>query len=665
MSREALRREEAWQTLSGDEVAESTWERGRRRLLKVKPLREGNSFTIQGLREFSDRYPLYELFTDGEGTWWCSCYDHYGGAIRERNVCSHSAACAIFGNLPCQRTRPLRELKKLTPKDLGLPEKFKEWRRGQFEAAKQIAESSKRFFFLQAPTGSGKSLIGATVQRLKRERMLYIVHTKQLEAQIKTDFPYAEVLMGRENYPCLKGEGITALECTKKPERRRCERCSYQSWFCQSAVERGLNCPCVDECLYLLQKKKVLASEFAVLNMALFLTEANLVGEFSGFPFAVLDECDLTESALMSFIELSIPAKIIEKFELKPPRRKTKEEAWLEVIEKQALPRIERRLAELKNAWEPEDVREEEELKRLERRLKFALSEIPKGGWVYIEEGERWSFKPVWISRYAHHYIFRHGQKFLLMSATLINPRQFARDLGIDYQDVEYHELPSLFPKERRPIYFMPCANLTHKTKDEERPKVVEGLDSVLDQHPHEKVLVHTHSYSLAEYVIRSSRHGRRMLNHDGRTRHEVLERFKSSQKPLVLISPSMERGVDLPQDQCRVVIILKVPYLDLGDKQTQTRLYASKDGREWYISQTIRNIVQSAGRAMRSEDDWCKIYILDAQFERLLRESRGIFPKFFLEAIRKGEFSAVVPGRAAGCLPFRPGKKEVEDARS
>jgi superfamily II DNA or RNA helicase len=64
----------------------------------------------------------------------------------------------------------------------------KKWREHQEEAISYIVNSDKRFVFLEAPTGSGKSLIAMTSGVLK-SGVTYCVHSKVLQSQITTDFP--------------------------------------------------------------------------------------------------------------------------------------------------------------------------------------------------------------------------------------------------------------------------------------------------------------------------------------------------------------------------------------------------------------------------------------------------------------------------------------------
>lgn len=533
----------------------------------------------------------------------------------------------------------------LTPNDLQLPSRFQEFRPCQIQALEAISKTNKKVVLLQAPTGTGKTLIMAAWGKL-RSRVLYTCHTKQLQDQVVGDFPYGIELKGRANYPCLKNKKafeardhnkeplLSSRECSKLS--RNCRACHYD---CNERQEEGVSttdgkCPCLEWCPFELQKAMARRAKLAILNVPLFLAEANYAGDFSEWPWVILDEGDLTEKALMGFIELSITQRMIEELELMPPAKKTVPEAWLEWAKDIALPRILAQLSGLGD--EIEELRQRARLERLRSKFEFFIQQ-PLDLWAFITKERSWTFKPVFISHYCQQYLWRHGQRFLVMSATIISPEQFAHDLGLDLNDVAFIDLPSTFSPERRPVIFWPAANMTHKTKDSAWPKAVEALDSILDRHP-EKGLIHSVSYSLAHYVVEHSRHRSRLIWHDfASDRVSQLSNFRNSTEPLVLISPSMERGVDLPDDLCRFIVVLKIPYPDLSDKQVSARLYSAQDGQTWYSIQAIRSLVQATGRGMRHQDDFCVSYILDQQFERLYTNYYGLFPYWWREALRGG----------------------------
>ena len=509
----------------------------------------------------------------------------------------------------------------LVPKDLDLPEKFTSFRPGQLEIATKIAASTKYGYLLDAPTGIGKSLIAATVQKLIGKQVVYVCTTKQLQDQLLRDFPYARTLKGRNNYPCAKYlkmfPRVSAEECTKSPAH-----------------------PCLeeDQCAYIQAKRAALGSPLAVLNTSYFLTEANFVESFSNLDFLVIDEFDTMEDQLMSFIEVLITQRQLDQLELEPPKFKTKFESWVEWA-RGALNVLEPRLVsvkrELESVWATTDfalMKEERNLARLVGKLRFFIREVDKN-WVWYPGEDSWSFKPVWIAKYSNNSLWRHAKRVLGMSATILDKFQMCRNVGLDFENTNYKQLGSPFPKESRPVYFEPCANVVNKEMDKALPILTEAIKAILLKHSEEKILLHTVSYKIARY-LREHLNSDRIMVHDIKNRAQVLENFKSSVRPMVLMSPSMDRGVDLPGEECRVVIIAKVPYPDLGDPQISKRVHASRDGSHWYAHKAVSKIIQMSGRAVRSESDHAVTYILDEQFKRVFTDNRGMFPLWFREAL-------------------------------
>ncbi|GAJ23146.1 unnamed protein product, partial [marine sediment metagenome] len=97
----------------------------------------------------------------------------------------------------------------------------------------------------------------------------------------------------------------------------------------------------------------------------------------------------------------------------------------------------------------------------MQSKLDFFLREVTATKWVFLPGDDHWVFKPVFVSRYADRLLWRHGKRFILMSATIISPDEMARSLNIPRDEIEFIDLPSTFPPERRPIYYQPAGNLT------------------------------------------------------------------------------------------------------------------------------------------------------------------------------------------------------------
>lgn len=509
----------------------------------------------------------------------------------------------------------------LTPADLGLPEKFTSWRPGQLETAAKIAATDKYAFLLDAPTGSGKSLIAAAAQKISDKNVVYLCTTKQLQDQLLHDFPYAKTIKGRVNYRCLKFPRM------------------YPKVTAETCIHTEDNpCEHISSCPYIVAKRAALGAPLAVLNTAYFMTEANFVGGFSDQELVVVDEFDTVEDQLMSFIEVAITQRQLSRLRISPPRYKTKFEAWVEWARNaisQIVPELHTLEKELASDWATVDFevfRRKQQLERLLAKLRFFVAEVDKN-WVWYPSTDRWVFKPVWVARYANAALWKHTKKVLGMSATILDSRQVSVNVGLATKGIRYAALPSPFPKENRPVFYEPCANVVHKNMSVALPRLVHALEGIIAKHKDDRILVHTVSYKVRDYLVNHVA-DRRIITHTSMNRAQVLEAFKASDKPLVLLSPSMDRGVDLPDDECRVVVIAKLPYPDLSDPQVNKRVHASADGGRWYAHKTISTVIQMSGRACRSKEDHAITYVLDEQFGKVYRENKGMFPRWFTEAL-------------------------------
>lgn len=510
-----------------------------------------------------------------------------------------------------------------------LPRWVEEFRAEQGRAILEVVEAFKdgnEVVILDAPTGSGKTLIAETVRQLLDTRMLFICHSKSLQQQFIKDFEYAALLQGRSNYPTERADlyetlGVSAADCTKEPgDESSCRWCSN-----------------VHTCPYELAKARALRAEVSVLNSRYFLTESNGPGRFSRRDFVVVDEADTAESELMGYVEFDLSPVRVRRWGLGEPKYITKEEAWLEWV-KQARQVMGRSVIPLRlltdSKQELEEIREAKAQAATKSALEDLEDGLSTGTWVYTGKSGRVSFKPVTVDSMASKMLWQHAKRWLLMSASIISPEQRMRDLGFNGR-WKYISMTSPFRKEARRIIVKPVALMSRTgVANGETDNLFRGLAGVLDTHPYERVLLHTVSYELTQAVAGFVKKGRKhVFTYDNaRGRELALQQFKATPES-VLVAPSMDRGIDLPGDLCRVVGICKVPFGNLGDRQVNSRLHRP-GGRAWYNVQTISTIVQMTGRGVRNEEDWCVSYILDRQFKRLFNQNRSLFPSWWKEAL-------------------------------
>ena len=486
-------------------------------------------------------------------------------------------------------------------------------RPSQRVAALSIEEALKenKFVFLEAPTGAGKTIIGQTVLEdvsTLSEHGIYTCHTKGLQQQYLTDFPHIPVMYGRSNYPTEHDPSKTALDC----EGTGCQYCTV--------------------CPYKVAKATFLDATIAMTNLSYLMAEINYVGRAQPY-LIVIDEADLLEKVLLDFVSLNIPEYVLtNRYHLNTPSKKTVMSAWVEWAE-YASEHMQRHLGSLKTMVRNGgfvDEKELEDVHTIVQKLKVLLDPeigLATDNWVYdgySSKSNRFlSFKPIIAAPFAEHYLWRHAEKFVLMSATPISHSAIAQALGIpQYSEIR---LPSIFPPERRPIRIVPTAKMSAKSTPEDYEKMARQIIEILDIHQG-RVLIHTVSYALADRL--------RLLVGTPRAVADLDEylRFPSA----VFFTPSINRGVSLAYDDCEAIIIPKLPYMSLGDKQVSARLY-SPGGQVWYSVHTIRELVQMTGRGMRYADDWCTSYILDGNFLNLWNRQKHLFPVWWRDAVKRG----------------------------
>lgn len=487
-------------------------------------------------------------------------------------------------------------------REVELPDWVQEIRPWQIDAVDQIMEQYERgvdLVVLDAPTGSGKTLIAECVrQLLGGERNSYVCSSLTLQDQYEKDFPQCDVVKGRANYSTYE-IGSTAADC--------------QGTGCDL-------CPSMEACGYQMAKARAEESPQAVLNTSFQLYQANYGQGFKKRDLIVWDECDELEKQLMGFVEVVVSKRNAEFVGKSLPGKGVRYDTvrrWLADWVKRAKPMHKRK------------PKEERAFRGLIRRVENMLGNEDE--WVRQNVHNALVMKPVKVDAFGQQALWSKGTKHLLMSATVISPSQLLEDLGWK-GTFAVVSVPMMFPVENRPIYVHGTVDMAHKLKDDNWPLMVDSLDAVLERHPDENVLVHTVSYELTRFLYNETATTREKHAYfTAAERDKALTQFRI--RGGVLFAPSMDRGVDFRGDHARVVVLCKVPFPYLGDRQISTRLH-SPGGQGWYTVQTVRTIVQMTGRGVRSADDHATTYILDDQFRRVYGQHRKLFPSWWREAI-------------------------------
>jgi len=505
----------------------------------------------------------------------------------------------------------------------------REYRETQITALDFIVNSSKKFIVIEAPTGAGKSLIGMAAGQLAKS-FIYTVHSKPLQVQLQADFPEASVLFGRSNYPCSMIPRFTCAEC---PLINPAESCHT-------------GCP------YKQAKATTVLHKFRVLNYAYLLTEANYVGKFSNQGLIVIDEADSLENVLYGFVSIAIAESTLKSLNLSFPKHKTAgsdvlvEEwrEWATAVRRKIDSKIANLNKIIKNMESIETEEDRKIVDQLERysgisaKLSIFITNVDQTWQLEIKEGFRGGkvihFKPLWLTpALTGSSLWRHADRFILMSATFPPMGVLAKMFGISPEEIDYLTLPSTFPVENRCCIVSPVAELTYETQAKEIPKVINAVRKIMSMHAGEKGLIHTVNYNIRTAIMDQIQ-DIRLVTHDSFNKQEVLNAFRASDQPLVLVSPSSERGLSLEDSQCRFIIMCKAPFLSLGDKAVKARKNSGQIGKLWYVADMILTVVQAMGRGVRHEDDFCVSYLLDERIASSMRQHPSIMPPWFRDAL-------------------------------
>lgn len=520
---------------------------------------------------------------------------------------------------------------------------FKEPRAGQLDIIQDINDAIKKgykYIILEAGTGTGKSAIATTLAKMY-ESAYILTMTKQLQSQYSDEFSFP-LVKGRGNFACLHDHLETTCDmgtCKTTP--------TSSKFFCPFGVAKN---PTLDaelafedsfggtvfyqsenHCHYWNQKANAINSPITLMNYDYAIVELNYVKHFGTRSLLILDEAHNIENKLMSTMEVNLYNRALEKDINKMMSESILKDGEIEdwVMEVDAI-RDAYENIELKDASKNKADRIRSTISRL-KALKVNLEKEPKN-WVIDTDESGVSFKPLRVHHYAKSNLLKYGDVVIFMSATILSHKMFSQWLGLNPNEVYHIKVDSPFTKEKRPIILNLAGKMSANRIKNTAPKTIPILQEILKKHEGDKGLIHTHSYKCQQYITNHLNNSR-LVSHNSKNREQILNFFEKDENPLVLVSPSMSEGVDLPYDKCRFQIIYKIPFPYLGDKQVNMRM---KRDKKWYAYKTVMTLMQAYGRGMRAEDDSCYTYIIDSDINMLFKSPlyRSLIPDFFKEAV-------------------------------
>lgn len=531
---------------------------------------------------------------------------------------------------------------------------FESFRVGQENSINKIIsafDNDYKYVVLDAATGSGKSGIARTVidyYNVNENWKSYLLSsTKMLQNQY-----YDESLLFNKfniDYKLGKGRSNFACKWNNNPcSEGECKITTDSLFSCKYGLHdvETWDIGCLSgNCNYWEQKVDAINSDVCILNYDVLLSD--FPHHYGMRDLMVCDEAHNLDSKIMNRISITLSERILGEFGVY-----LKNEDFYD--SNATIKYWRNRLEEIKSiliAHHSEGCYEDENrfmqyftknqlnnmnhlIDKITNRLE-EIEENPYQWFIDIVEtsfGKKITIKPIDIHQYAKPYLLDKCEYHLLMSGSVVDYHNFSKYLGLDDSEVYYIQQPSSFDMiNNNPLIPKYCGKLTYKEKNKTLPKAYDIINDILIKHNNEKGIIHCNSKEFANKIIENCwDYGRFIIYTNSFEKEEAIDELKSSDNGII-VAYSLEEGLDLPDDDIRFQILLKCPYPSLADNQIKAR---QKADYTWYLLETIRKLIQTVGRGMRHEDDYCTNYLIDSSFKNILKNK--YCPQYLKDSVQK-----------------------------
>ena len=532
-------------------------------------------------------------------------------------------------------------------------------------------EDPNGVFLLDAPTGSGKSVIAmmfSDFMNHRGQRGYVLASDLSLHEQYVKDFRQLQ------NWNWGNIKGIDNYECDVNGEKFSVGHCATRGM----SYEQAEKLECFKKCGYLQARKKAIRAPLSLLTYPYALIQRNYVepqlqGSGRGVPFpqrdfVICDEAhkllDIVQNHFSPIITSDIQTKIAKILDLMVDNGlpapnidlvkfdKLVKQIFSDEIEITLLANLDKLVEQLSlivkaNERTREVMADEFGENELSADLKqlFRLTDWCKDCHCKFEDYVT-ILKKVGVQKMIknpadkhivfncideyyllqRHFYNRFGFK-VLMTATMGSPKDFMRNHGL--KSAKYFKMDSHFIWEKSPIIFYPGKKLSARHLEENIDWAIEKTVDLLTTHINQRGIIHTGSYDLGERVWSKlpKEIRKRVLTYRGSEEKDKIIRKLKKNPNTVLMGPSLLEGLNLANDDSRFQIFLKVPYPHLGDRYVKAKL---EDSQTWYNWKTSISVLQGVGRSIRTPSDWAVTYLLDGNFADLLKAAGDQFPSEF-----------------------------------
>ncbi len=555
----------------------------------------------------------------------------------------------------------------------------------QVEAVQDVLaafELGKRFVFLDAPCGSGKSLLALVIRKLLNKRAVIVTATNALGEQYERDYSTIEakdsvreargtwkaehvglpLVMGADQYPCevrrIKFHNqATAGSCYRKSryfytnfltEPVECSTCKFSITRQRKHEDVSVtNYPyyIIDQ-LYVKPMggshgEKDNPSSWHDVDLGIF-DEAHLINEQFAQHYVIFYSIERGQEYLSDIRKaLGVHSKyeaayanvfrIIDENIKRGSIGPNNHMRFVDMLGK--FYRNFHDLCETMQMYAKEEARYDQlgALSHKYHNLFCKIDDYHKYKYevvIDVKKGEgSMAVQPIFIGELSQELLQEHN---LFMSAT-INYEFMLKTMALDPEECQLVKVAYSFQPDDKTIDFRRARsfiNYANMYSDVTIYSFLEAIEAILADHPTDNGVVIANSFKMAEELagVLSSTH-EIMLHTSAEPAKEIILRFKQATKPTLLLSPSLFEGVDFPGAVSRFQILPKAPYLSLAAKRMY---YISRKHRGVYLQMSIKRMIQAFGRSSRASGDKAVTYVLDLNAEKLFRSKHNTWKEQF-----------------------------------
>ncbi len=547
-------------------------------------------------------------------------------------------------------------------------------RAGQIAAASQVLQGfldeGKKISVLNAPTGTGKSILGAVIAEvLERKRGKDGLSSFMLMGQNVLAQQYLHTFVEKENVSTsqfLFLKGANNFNCSALSVDG--EEISAESCALKVLQENGMD-DIVDEhcknCEYIQNKKRKNECRNLITNYSYYFIDRlymkNYPGSMSPRTIAIFDEAQTVNDLFVEHNAIYFSEKRLKQYadELA---------AHLKIGNTDVSKNLKRISTDLKaglitdknylmylkllhNVYKEAATSAEKEAKasirsiskynsliklhkkyfglgcKIDDLLKYNYDHI----FEYKKENQEVNVKAVFCGSMFNELI---NSDFILFMSATITKEYLIETLDLNPNDIKFVQLEPTFPKESKKVVFLSPMQLNYTSLKEEKTikSLQSKVESIVKHHiaKKESGIVLTPSFELTRqicdklndtsiYDVFEHKQGEKLI--------DVLAKFKAYHGPSVLVSPSLFEGISLDDELSRFQVFVKAPYPSLGDKRMKHILDKHPQIYEFI---TLLKVIQGCGRSTRSADDFSVTYMLDNNLQRLWKSSQNIWKNEF-----------------------------------